>query len=47
MIRATAEILLGGFADGRRTIGHMYIANISDLDRGATTGWTSPREIIR
>jgi hypothetical protein len=33
MIQVTVEILPGGYADGRRTIGHMYIANISDLAR--------------
>jgi len=31
VIRVTVEILLGGYADGRRTIGRMFIANISDL----------------
>ncbi|TCU74893.1 hypothetical protein EDE08_103108 [Bradyrhizobium sp. R2.2-H] len=31
MIRVTVEILLGGYAEGRRTIGHMFIASISDL----------------
>lgn len=31
MIRVTVEIFPGGFADGRRPIAHMYIANISDL----------------
>lgn len=33
MIRVTIEILPGGYAEGRRTIGLMHIANISDLAR--------------
>lgn len=33
MIRVTIEIFPGGYADGRRTIGLMQIANISDLAR--------------
>ena len=31
MIRVTVEILPGGYADCRRTVGLMHIANISDL----------------
>jgi hypothetical protein len=31
MIRVTIEILPGGYAEGRRTIGLMHIANISNL----------------
>jgi len=31
MIRVTVEILPGGYAEGRRTIGLMHIANISDF----------------
>lgn len=33
MITITVEILPGGYADARHTIGQMYIANISDLAR--------------
>ncbi|WP_441255783.1 hypothetical protein [Tardiphaga sp. 285_C5_N1_2] len=33
MIMVTVEILPGGYADARHTIGRMYIANISDLAR--------------
>jgi hypothetical protein len=31
MIRVMVEVLPGGYAEFRRTIGRMYIANISDL----------------
>jgi len=31
MIRVTVEILPGGYADRRRTVGLMHIANISDF----------------
>jgi hypothetical protein len=31
MIKVTVEILPGGYADYRRTVGVMHIANISDL----------------
>lgn len=31
MIRITVEVWPGGFADGKRTIGAMNIANLSDL----------------
>lgn len=33
MIKVTIEIIPGGYAEGRRTIGLMRIANISDLAR--------------
>jgi len=33
MIKVTIEIIPGGYAEGRRTIGLMHIANISDLAR--------------
>ncbi len=31
MIRVTVEIFPGGYAEGRRTIGLMHIANVSNL----------------
>jgi len=31
LIRITVEVWPGGFADGKRTIGAMNIANVSDL----------------